>query len=89
MLWSDSVRIQESGSELAHRCFCGEKFCSIKHMQTSASVSKVQNSQDNFQFSCDFEVRYVLREIVLEDRNNDLSLPLGEYGNFIFHRCGV
>ena len=89
MLWSDSVYIQDSGSELASRCFCGEKFCHIKHMQNFNPVSKVQNSQDNFQFSCDFEVRYVLREIFLEERNNDLSLLLGEYGNFIFHRCGV
>jgi len=61
----------------------------MKHRQTFNPVSKVHNPQDNFQFSCDFEVRYVLRGIFLEERNNDLSLLLGEYGNFIFHRCGV
>lgn len=34
-------------------------------------------------------MRFVLREIFLEERNNDLSLLLGEYGNFIIHRCGI
>lgn len=85
----DSVCIQDSGSELASRYFCGEKFCSIKHRPPFNPASKVQNPRGNFQFSCNFEVRYVLREIFLEGRNNDLSLLFAEYGNFIFHRCGV
>lgn len=67
----------------------GEKFCSIQDRKTFNPDSKVQNPQDNSWFPCDFEVRYVLREIFLEERNNDVSLLLGEYGNFIFHGCGV
>lgn len=78
-----------SGSELATVYLCGDKFCSSKHRPTFNPISKVQNPQDDFQFSYDFEVRCVLREIFLEERNNDLSLLLGECGNFIFHRCGV
>lgn len=93
MLWSDGLCIQDSGSEFASiflgEKLCGERLCGIKHRQTFNPVSKVQDPQDNFQSSCDFEVRHGLRKIFLEKRNNDLSLLLGEYGNYIFHRCGV
>lgn len=63
-LYSGLCYGQNSGSEFASRYFCGEKLCGIKNRQTFNPVSKVQSPQDNFQFSCDFEVRYGLRKIV-------------------------